>query len=263
MMDKCRLSIIVPVYNAEEYLDRCLISILEQEFASYEVILVDDGSTDSSPLICDRYSSVDPRFRTVHKENGGVTSARLRGVEEAAGDWIGFVDGDDYIEADMYQRLADNAIKYNKENGIVIIDIKNAILYDSFSTEALVIAALAYIDLKNYYEAINMLNNAIMNDAENPIPLMIRAYIYNNLIDNAKLAVADYSRVARIVDEDFPNIAYKAMAQTSLGKVLDGDATIRKALDKCPENANNQYLTAVYYAQSGKSQYSKSTRSAG
>ena len=67
MMDKCRLSIIVPVYNAEEYLDRCLISILEQEFASYEVILVDDGSTDSSPLICDRYSSVDPRFRTTRR----------------------------------------------------------------------------------------------------------------------------------------------------------------------------------------------------
>lgn len=138
-----------------------------------------------------------------------------------------------------------------------IIDIKNAILYDSFSTEALVIAALAYIDLKNYDEAINMLNNAIMNDAENPIPLMIRAYIYNNLIDNAKLAVADYSRVARIVDEDFPNIAYKAMAQTLLGKVLDGDATIRKALDKCPENANNQYLTAVYYAQSGSLELAK------
>ena len=62
-MDKCRLSIIVPVYNAEDYLDRCLISIEEQDFASYEVILVDDGSSDSSPLICDRYSAADPRFR--------------------------------------------------------------------------------------------------------------------------------------------------------------------------------------------------------
>ena len=65
-MNKTRLSIIVPVYNAEEYLDRCIHSIMDQEFSSYEVILVDDGSTDSSSLICDRYSATDPRFRTVH-----------------------------------------------------------------------------------------------------------------------------------------------------------------------------------------------------
>ena len=68
-MDKCRLSIIIPVYNVEEYLDRCLGSILDQDFTSYEVILVDDGSTDSSSLICDRYSATDPRFRTLHKPN--------------------------------------------------------------------------------------------------------------------------------------------------------------------------------------------------
>ena len=76
IMDKCRISIIIPVYNAEEYLDRCLESIFEQSYTSYEVILVDDGSSDSSPLICDRYSATDPRFRTLHKKNGGVSSAR-------------------------------------------------------------------------------------------------------------------------------------------------------------------------------------------
>ena len=66
-MDKVRLSIIIPVYNAEDYLSRCLDSILNQHFTSYEVILVDDGSNDSSPLICDRYSATDARFRTIHK----------------------------------------------------------------------------------------------------------------------------------------------------------------------------------------------------
>ena len=96
-MDKNRLSIIIPVYNAEDYLDRCLHSILEQEFSSYEVILVDDGSTDASPLICDRYSSTDPRFRTVHKPNGGVSSARNMGLELAKGEYIMFLDSDDTL----------------------------------------------------------------------------------------------------------------------------------------------------------------------
>ena len=96
-MDKCRLSIIIPVYNVEEYLDRCLGSVLDQEFTSYEVILVDDGSTDSSPLICDRYSATDPRFRTLHKPNGGVSSARNAGLELAKGEYVMFLDSDDAL----------------------------------------------------------------------------------------------------------------------------------------------------------------------
>ena len=87
-MDKCRISIIIPVYNAEEYLDRCLESISEQSYMSYEVILVDDGSTDSSPLICDRYSATDPRFRTIHKRTGGVSTARNAGIDIAKGDYL-------------------------------------------------------------------------------------------------------------------------------------------------------------------------------
>ena len=100
-MDKNRISIIVPVYNAEEYLSRCLDSILEQDMTSYEVILVDDGSTDSSSLICDRYSATDPRFRTIHKPNGGVSSARNAGLNLAKGEYLMFVDSDDYIADDM------------------------------------------------------------------------------------------------------------------------------------------------------------------
>jgi len=104
-MDKNRLSIIVPVYNAEDYLDRCIVSILEQDFASYEVILVDDGSTDSSPLICDRYSATDPRFRTIHKKNGGVSSARNAGLDLAKGEYVMFVDSDDALLPDALDVL--------------------------------------------------------------------------------------------------------------------------------------------------------------
>lgn len=96
-MDKVAISVIIPVYNAEEYLDRCLNSILSQDFSSYEVVLVDDGSTDSSPLICDRYSSTDARFRTIHKMNGGVSSARNAGINVAKGEYLMFVDSDDSL----------------------------------------------------------------------------------------------------------------------------------------------------------------------
>ena len=109
-MDKNRLSIIIPVYNAEEYLDRCLVSIMEQSFTSYEVILVDDGSTDSSPLICDRYSSTDPRFRTIHKKNGGVSSARNAGLDLAKGEFVMFVDSDDMLLPDAVERMLEGVL---------------------------------------------------------------------------------------------------------------------------------------------------------
>ena len=99
-MDKVKISIVIPVYNAEKYLDACLSSILSQDMHSYEVILVDDGSTDSSPLICNRYSATDSRFRTIHKRNGGVSSARNAGVALAQGEYVMFVDSDDALSPD-------------------------------------------------------------------------------------------------------------------------------------------------------------------
>ena len=106
-MDKCRISIIIPVYNAEDYLDRCIQSILSQDFNSYEVILVDDGSTDSSSLICDRYSQTDPRFRTLHKVNGGVSSARNSGIDLAKGEYLMFVDSDDALMPDALKHVTE------------------------------------------------------------------------------------------------------------------------------------------------------------
>ena len=106
-MNKCRLSIIIPGYNAEDYLDRCIQSILSQDFNSYEVILVDDGSTDSSSLICDRYSETDARFRTLHKNNGGVSSARNAGIDLAKGEYLMFVDSDDALMPGALKTMAE------------------------------------------------------------------------------------------------------------------------------------------------------------
>lgn len=99
------LSIIVPVYNVEDYLSRCLDSLLAQRFSAWEAIVVNDGSTDKSGEIVDAYAARDDRIRAVHKPNGGVSSARNRGLALARGKYVGFVDGDDFIAPDMYEKL--------------------------------------------------------------------------------------------------------------------------------------------------------------
>ena len=96
-----QISVIIPVYNIETYLPRCLNSILSQTFSDFEVLLIDDGSTDKSGIVCDEYALKDKRIRVLHKENGGVSSARNMGLDNAKGKWISFIDGDDYISEDF------------------------------------------------------------------------------------------------------------------------------------------------------------------
>ena len=103
--EKDLISIIVPVYNVGQYLDRCMTSILQQTYRRLEIILVDDGSTDSSPAKCDAYARKDSRVRVIHKPNGGLSDARNAGLAVASGDYIGYVDSDDWIEPDMYERM--------------------------------------------------------------------------------------------------------------------------------------------------------------
>ena len=94
------ITVIVPVYNIEKYLRECIDSIRSQTYRNLEIILVDDGSTDSSGEICDMYSQIDPRIRVTHKENGGLSDARNAGLDTAKGEWVLFVDADDYIPAE-------------------------------------------------------------------------------------------------------------------------------------------------------------------
>ena len=92
-----QISVIVPVYNTEKYLHRCIDSILAQTFTDFELLLIDDGSTDNSGTICDEYATKDSRVRVFHKKNGGVSSARNLGVDNAKGEWVTFVDSDDCV----------------------------------------------------------------------------------------------------------------------------------------------------------------------
>lgn len=103
-----KLSIVVPVYNVEKYIDKCVMSILNQTYKDFELILVDDGSTDNCPQIIDNYKKEDPRIVAFHKENGGLMSAWKYGVMHSNGKYIGFVDSDDWIDSYMFQILVEN-----------------------------------------------------------------------------------------------------------------------------------------------------------
>ena len=115
MKETSKISVIVPVYQVETYLPRCLDSILAQTHQHLEIILVDDGSQDHSGDICDAYASQDSRIIVLHQKNKGASAARNAGVALASGDWIGFVDGDDWIAPEMYAYLLEIAEQYRSD----------------------------------------------------------------------------------------------------------------------------------------------------
>lgn len=118
-MKKCKVSVIVPVYNVEKYIDKCLSSLVNQTLKEIEIIIVNDGSPDNSQDIIDRYVKKYPKkVKSYIKENGGQGSARNFGLEKAEGEYIGYVDSDDYVELDMYEKLYNKAIKNNLDIAI-------------------------------------------------------------------------------------------------------------------------------------------------
>lgn len=110
-----KISVIIPAYNIEGYLGRTLDSVLAQTYKNLEILIINDGSTDNTAKVIEDYTEKDSRIRGINKENGGVTSARLRGIWEATGEWIGFVDGDDVLEPWMYEKLLSNAVQYHAD----------------------------------------------------------------------------------------------------------------------------------------------------
>lgn len=113
-----QISLIVPVYNVEEYLPRCLDSIRAQTFENFEVILVDDGSSDGSSEICDTYVKLDDRFSVIHRANGGAGAARNSGIDRACGTYLSFVDGDDYIDPRMIELLYAHALETHADMAV-------------------------------------------------------------------------------------------------------------------------------------------------
>lgn len=138
MEKRPRISVIIPVYQVERYLKQCLESLLSQSFGDFEVILVDDGSKDGSGVICDEYATRDNRFRVIHVENGGVSKARNLGIEKAKGDYLVFVDSDDWVESDYFQSLVPYLGEYDMLfYGAKIVSDKNRYNRGGYKTKQL------------------------------------------------------------------------------------------------------------------------------
>ena len=114
-IEDVKVSIVVPAYNVEKYIGRCIESIIAQTHKNLEIIIVDDGSKDNTGNVVKKYEKKDSRIKYIYKENAGVTLARIRGIREADGDYIGFIDSDDSVDSDMYKRLLENAVAYKAD----------------------------------------------------------------------------------------------------------------------------------------------------
>ena len=117
------LSIIVPIYKVEKYLEECIQSILGQTFTDFELILVDDGSPDACPQMCDAAAEQDSRVRVIHQKNGGLSAARNTGIEAARGNWLGFVDSDDFVAPDFYEKLYNAAVNADADCAVCSVQL--------------------------------------------------------------------------------------------------------------------------------------------
>ena len=114
-----KFSIIVPVYNVEKYLNQCVDSIMNQTYKDIEIILVDDGSPDNCPKMCDEYKEKDSRIKVIHKPNGGLSDARNEGLKVVSGDYIAFIDSDDWIELDAFENFFGAIEKFNHPDVLI------------------------------------------------------------------------------------------------------------------------------------------------
>lgn len=121
-MKKIKVSVIIPIYNSQKFISKCVSSVLNQTYSNLEIILVDDGSTDNSPLLCDEYAKKDKRVLTFHKTNGGPSSARNFALDHMTGDYVCFIDSDDYIESDMIEIMLNELIQEEADDVICLTE---------------------------------------------------------------------------------------------------------------------------------------------
>lgn len=204
-----KISVIIPVYNAEKYLHKCIDSLLTQIFSDFELLLIDDGSTDHSGVICDQYAAKDARVRVFHKPNGGVSSARNLGLLNALGEWISYIDSDDWIEPMMYKELYEKAVLDGSD--IVYSDVN--MVFDGFceyyktatySTNkelmmknyiTSVWTSLVYMIVKReIYEANNLKSSTQLSYCED-FWLSVRLFFYAKKISYINKAFYNYNRI--------------------------------------------------------------------
>lgn len=204
-----KLSIVAPVYNVKDYLTRCTNSILIQSFKDFELILVDDGATDGSGEICDQIKKQDSRIKVIHKQNGGLSSARNAGIENANGDYITFVDSDDWIEPQLYEKMFESADKNDADITICRLQM--------VSEPNNVIKVVGY-DKEIFFDKIEATKEILRDD-------MIPSYSCNKLFKR----------------ELFEGIRYP------LGRIFEDTATIYKLFYKSNKVVTIPYIGYNYW----------------
>ena len=184
-------SIIVPVYNTEQFLDKCVSSILAQTYNDFELILVDDGSPDSCPQMCDKYAQNDSRIKVIHKKNGGVSSARNCGIDAAKGTYLWFVDSDDYIEPVSLQRLFEVQNSHNAElyvfNNRSVCELSTENINDFFRKYYFTYA-LGFEPWNKFYKRDIIKANNLLFDTQEKIgeDLLFNINYYKAVLSNGK-----------------------------------------------------------------------------
>lgn len=203
-----KISVIVPIYNTEKYLGKCIDSIVNQTYKNLEIILVDDGSPDKCGVICDEYAKTDDRIRVVHKTNGGLSDARNAGMRIATGEYFAFIDSDDWIEPQMFERLIDNVMRFNAEISVGgVVDLLEK--------------GNDYIPFKSTF------------DGE------IKNYVLDKKDAMKKYFLGSWSAWDKIYRRDlFEDIRYP------VGEINEDEAIVLKLLDRC---SNVCYTNEVLY----------------
>lgn len=181
------VSVIVPVYNVESYLKQCVDSILAQTEKRIEIVLVDDGSTDNSGKLCDEYAAEHNRIKVIHKKNGGLTSAWIAGAEAAQGDYFGFVDSDDWIDSDMYEKMYQKALEYDADMVLcgLIKEFENAQTENRTLTDTLAKDIYQEDEIKNEIWPV-FINGGGFDDRAIPASRAMKLYRRELILENLK-----------------------------------------------------------------------------
>ena len=213
------ISIIVPIYNVEKYLNKCVNSILEQSYKNIDILLIDDGSIDECPNICDMFEKKDPRIRVFHKKNGGLSDARNKGIDEAKGKYITFVDSDDYLD-EHYIEILYNAMKKNN-------------------------ADLVVSGLKDYYEGYEI-EESLENVSEN---ILTKQQVYRKMLLQENIDVNACGKIYK--RQIFENLKYpKDMLYEDI-QIIDD------VIEKCNIIVYTTYKGYNYLQRTGSIMYGK------
>ncbi|MBE5740949.1 MAG: glycosyltransferase [Clostridiales bacterium] len=233
-----KISVIIPVYKVEKYLDKCVESVVNQTYKNLEIILVDDGSPDRCPQMCDEWAKKDERIKVVHKQNGGLSSARNAGMEVATGEYIAFLDSDDFVDITMYQKLYDKMLE--ERSDICMCGITH--VYEDGNTQIIKETNLTNLNKENVFKYLIVYNSYVEKNifyTDNIMGSVWRSLYKKELLDNLLFTniycediifmIDVFQRVNKIsaVDE---NLYYYLQRQGSITKVCN-ESQIRKHID--------------------------------